>query len=104
MVKVVEKDPRDLQREERASKLASMVTSHLDNFIVNVQLSPASLAVRRVVQASPSSTRLAFHIYPLDNRIDVYASEYLNDAVRLAEIYEKAGEPEFIVKKDYSSD
>ncbi len=36
-----------------------------------------------------------------NNLIRVYSPEHFGDAVRLAELYEESGEPEFTVRKEY---
>ena len=100
MVKVVERDPEDLKNEDKTGKLPSILNKNFGTrFSVNRDFSPSWFAVRD--RRAERNVSLAFHIYPTNNRIDVYSEKYLEDAVELATLYEKSGEQEFTVRKTY---
>lgn len=48
------------------------------------------------------SNNFPISIFPQHNKIIVKYPEFFQDAVSLAEAYERFGEPEFEVQKDYS--
>ena len=97
MVKIVGKEQTEIAREQRASKLVDILNENFGERFSETPLNPYTAQV----YDKNIKSKHAFSIDFSDNQIKVSRSEYLGDAVRLAEIYEKSGEPEFTVKKNY---
>lgn len=96
MVKVIGLSKDEVERRERASKLVE-ITKEVLGSEAKIDDSPYSFFS---VYPNPK-IKSPIYVIPNDNFIIINDPKLLDYALGLANSYERTGEPEFTVKKDY---
>ena len=97
MVKIVDKDPKEIEYEERTNRLIALTRNVLpENYRVGTFSDTLFL-----VYAQDAAFDSMLCIHTVSNKIRINHPSSLETAIELARAYEKVGEPEFTVKKDY---
>ncbi|MBI2451496.1 hypothetical protein HYV50_00285 [Candidatus Pacearchaeota archaeon] len=84
---------------QRVSRLAEIANEQLGGSL-RISVSKHQLIIGFYLLEE--KIKVVFYIIPEGNVVDVFRSDYLETAIKLAEKYESLGEPEFIVRKRYS--
>lgn len=100
MVKIVERSEEEKKKKQRISKLIQIANESLEGkFKANSSIFSGISLFKEPYETADHS---AMYVSLLgENEILVKNPNYLDTAIKLAEAYEKSGEPEFTVKKDY---
>ena len=98
MVKVADESPEEIARETRLSKLAVIAKDFLPH-----ATSVHSWGGYYIMIHFDDTGQSKIDIYLNENVMNVKSQRYLDYAVKLAENYERLGEPEFTVKRRYPS-
>ena len=92
MVKVIEKTPEEIREEQRTSKLVAIAKQILPE--ANIDVNPTIISI--------SGKDYHLFVSLSRNYINAQDKQTFEQAMKLAEVYEAQGEPEFTVKKDYT--
>ncbi len=98
MVKILENAKTIESQEERDSRLAKIVKKMFPQLKI---LSPVGGQFGIFFKDQDEKEPAPIYVYPNRNYIRVINQKYFNKALIIAKKYEKIGEPEFIIKKDY---
>jgi len=102
MVKVVERTPEEIAEMNRVDKLVKIVEENFGGkFLVNRGLYVNVFTVKLAERGGKPYDFSPIYVSLRHNLINLDSAEYFDDAVRLAELYEASGEPEFTVKRNY---
>ena len=100
MVNIIDRSLSEIENERIGKKMADIAKKTLLEYSVNDDYSIAFLTVRK---PTGSGSEIAFHIYPLNSRIEVYKENYLAAAVNLATSYEREfPSTTFTVKRQFN--
>jgi hypothetical protein len=95
MVKVVGLSEEEIKQQKRISKLEGIAKEVFPN--VRVESNGLGISVTK-----EGSLMLLYGLLrSIDQFMHVYTPEVFEGAVKLAEAYEKVGEPEITIKKEY---
>ena len=81
MVNIIDRDMRELDNEKIGNSLMDIAKKTLLEYSINGDFSPWFITVRN---PTSEGSEIAFHVYPLNARIEVYKERYLDAAVNLA--------------------
>ena len=94
MVKVIDKTPDEIVRDERVSRLVGLTK----------QISPLNMGVvpseGRIEVFSLDGKKIV-HIRPYENFMEVDSPDYFEYALQLAKTFESKGEGGFTLKRNY---
>ena len=101
MVKVVDKTKREIQEEEKFSRLVELAKKQMPKYYISA-LAPLHVFS---IHAEKNDTRGVIMVSQNFNVVDVYNPSYLEKAIQLAALYESSGlagkNEGFTVKKNY---